>query len=149
LLAAAPTARMIVLTGVQDAELHRRAVYLGAMGLVLKDKAYMVLLKAIERVQAGEVWLERAMVAHVLTRMTRTDARPDSEAAKIATLTERERGVITLIGAGLKNQQIADRLCISRVTVGHHLTSIFGKLGVSDRLALVIYAYRHKLIRLT
>jgi DNA-binding NarL/FixJ family response regulator len=149
ILAAAPTARIIVLTGVQDVELHRRAVYLGAVGLVLKDKAYTVLLKAIERVQAGEVWLERAMVAHVLTRMTRPDAYPDPEAAKIATLTERERGVITLIGAGLKNQQIAERLCISRVTVGHHLTSIFGKLGVSDRLALVIYAYRHKLIRLT
>ena len=149
LLAAAPTARMIVLTGVQDAELHLRAVRLGAVGLVLKDKAYAVLLKAIERVQAGEVWLERPMVANVLMRMTRTNAPSDLEADKIATLTERERGVVTLIGAGLKNQQIAERLCISRVTVGHHLTSIFGKLGVSDRLGLVIYAYRHKLIRFT
>ena len=149
LLATVPTARMIVLTGVQDAELHLRAVRLGAVGLVLKDKAHTVLLKAIERVQAGEVWLERTMVANVLMRMTRTNAPSDFEADKIATLTERERGVVTLIGAGLKNQQIAERLCISRVTVGHHLTSIFGKLGVSDRLGLVIYAYRHKLIRFT
>jgi DNA-binding NarL/FixJ family response regulator len=148
LLAAAQRARVIVLTGVQDAELHRRAVHLGAVGLVLKHKAYAVLLKAIACVQAGEVWLERTMMAHVLMRLTRTDA-PDPEADKIATLTEREREVIMLIGEGIKNQQIAERLCISRVTVGHHLSSIFDKLGVSDRLALVIYAYRHGLIQIS
>ena len=69
----------------------------------------------------------------------------DPEAAKIATLTEREREVITLVGGGHRNKQIADRLFISEGTVRNHLTSIFGKLEVSDRFELLMYAYRHGL----
>jgi two-component system, NarL family, nitrate/nitrite response regulator NarL len=71
----------------------------------------------------------------------------ESEKAKIATLTEREREVIERACEGLKNKQIADRLFISDTTVRHHLTSIFSKLEVSDRLELVIYAYRYGLAR--
>lgn len=147
LRAAASSACILVLTGVPDSELHRQAVGLGAVGVVLKDKAPETLLKAIERVHAGEVWLERAMVASVLDQMRRGPQPPNPEAAKIATLTAREREVITLIGQGLRNRQIAERLFISEVTVRHHLTSIYTKLGVSDRLELVIYAYQHGLSR--
>ncbi|MFN8001181.1 MAG: response regulator transcription factor [Acidobacteriota bacterium] len=64
---------------------------------------------------------------------------------KIALLTEREHEVVKLIGEGLRNQQIADRLCISIITVRHHLSSIFSKLGLSDRFELAIYAYRYGL----
>ncbi len=70
------------------------------------------------------------------------------EAAKIATLTEREREIVVLIGEGLKNKQIADRLFISEVTVRHHLSSIFSKLEVADRFELAIYAFRHRLAKL-
>ena len=144
---AASTARVLVLTGVRDPELHRRAVRLGSMGLVLKEKAADVLLQAIEKVHAGEVWLEPAMIASVLGEMTGTRASQllDPEAAKIASLTEREREVVTLISQGLRNKQIAERLGISETTVRHHLTSIFAKLEVTDRLELVIYTYRHGL----
>lgn len=69
-----------------------------------------------------------------------SDKKPD-----IAALTERERAVITLICEGLKNRQISERLSISETTVRHHLVSIFSKLGVSDRLELVIFAYREGL----
>ena len=149
LLAVADQARVVILTGVYDSELHRRAVHLSAMGLVLKEKAAEVLLKAIEKVHAGEVWLERAMTASVLSEITRRqDQQANPETAKIATLTAREREVIALIGEGLKNQQIAKRLFISETTVRHHLTAIFGKLGVSDRLELVVYAYQHGLAKL-
>ena len=147
LRAAASKACVLILTGVPDPELHRQAVGLGAVGVVLKDKAPEILLKAIERVHAGEVWLERAMVASVLDQMRQGSPPPNPEAAKIATLTAREREVITLIGQGLRNRQIAERLFISEVTVRHHLTSIYTKLGVSDRLELVIYAYQHGLTR--
>ena len=149
LLSAAATARVLTLTGVRDPELHRRAVRLGVMGVVVKEKAAEVLLRAIEKVHAGEVWLERAMITRVLREMTRRDepTQTDPEAAKIATLTAREREVIALIGEGLKNQQIARRLFISETTVRHHLTAIFAKLGVADRLELVIYAYRHGLAK--
>jgi DNA-binding NarL/FixJ family response regulator len=147
LRAAASTARVLVLTGVRDPELHRRAVRLGSMGLVRKEEAAEVLLQAIEKVHAGEVWLEPAMIASVLGEMTGTRASQplDPEAAKIASLTEREREVVTLMSQGLRNKQIAERLGISETTVRHHLTSIFAKLGVNDRLELVIYTYRHGL----
>jgi DNA-binding NarL/FixJ family response regulator len=66
-----------------------------------------------------------------------------------AGLTEREREVIVLIGQGLSNKDIADRLCISVITVRHHLTSIFDKLGVSTRQKLLIRAHQYGLVELT
>jgi DNA-binding NarL/FixJ family response regulator len=69
----------------------------------------------------------------------------ESEKAKIASLTRRQREVIQLICEGMKKKQIAERLFISYTTVRHHLSSIYTKLDVSDRLELVIYAYRYGL----
>lgn len=150
LLTVAPQARVLVLTGLRDPYLHRQAVRLGARGLVLKEKAVGVLLQAIRKVHAGEVWIERTMMAHVLDEMSRARMaqQSDPEAAKIATLTAREREVIALIGEGCKNRQIAERLGLSETTVRHHLTTTFDKLEVTDRLELVVYAYRHSLIAL-
>ena len=150
LLAAAPGAAVLILTGVRDPDLHRQAVRLGARGLVLKEKAPEILLQAIAKVHSGEVWIERTMMAQVLDEMTCAQAapQPTPEVARIITLTARERIIITLIGEGLRNRQIADRLCISETTVRHHLTAIFDKLGVADRLELVVYAYRHNLVEL-
>lgn len=136
-----------MLTGVREAEQHRQAIRHGAMGLVLKEQAPEVLLKAIEKVYAGEVWLDHAMLTSVLNELALGKAAPpaNAEARRIAMLTERERDVIALVGEGLKNKQIGDRLAISSTTVGHHLTSIFNKLGVESRLELVIFAHRHSL----
>jgi two-component system nitrate/nitrite response regulator NarL len=146
LLAAAGQARVLILTGVRDVDEHRQAIRQGAMGLVLKEQAPDVLLKAIEKVHAGEVWLDRTMLAHVLSEMAVGGARPVStNTARIATLTQREREVIALVGEGLKNKQISDRMSISETTVRHHLTSIFAKLGMESRLELVVFAHRHSL----
>ena len=149
LLSAAPEARILVLTGVRDPEAHREAVRCGAMGLVLKEKAAETLLQAITKVRAGEVWLEPGMIARVLGELTRPQTAPPTspEAAKIATLTEREREVITLVGEGLRNKHIAERLYISEATVRHHLTAIFAKLEVADRFELAVYAYQHGLAK--
>lgn len=147
LATAAPGAHVLVLTGVRDPDVHRRAVLGGAMGLVLKDRAAETVIKAIEKVHAGEIWFDRALIADVLRERIRPgEAHEDPEAAKIATLTGREREVIALIGEGLRNREIGDRLAIAEPTVRHHLTSIFGKLGVTDRTELLIYAYKHKLL---
>jgi two-component system nitrate/nitrite response regulator NarL len=148
LLEAVPDTRVIVLTGLRDPEAQRRAVMLGAVGLVLKEKAIETVLKAIEKVQEGEVWLDRTMIASILRAHTVGAQEQNTATARIATLTEREREVIRLVGEGLKNKQIADRLVISEATVRHHLTSIFSKLGVADRFELVIFAYRYGLVRL-
>ena len=150
LLALAREARILVLTGVLDPEAHKRAIHRGAMGVVLKEKAAEVLIKAIEKVHQGEVWLDRAMVANVVgdrSRLREVKKKDDPEAAKIATLTGREREVIALIGEGLRNRQIADRLFISEGTVRNHLTTVFSKLEVSDRFELLIFSYRHAIAK--
>jgi two-component system nitrate/nitrite response regulator NarL len=147
---AAKNARVLVLTSVTDPEAHRRVVQLGAMGVVLKHQTPEVLFKALRKVHAGEVWLERTSMGNVLHEMTRKKVPDphDPEAPKIRSLTDREHQVIALIAEGLKNKQIAERLFISETTVTHHLSSIFSKLDVSDRLELVIYAFGHKIARL-
>jgi two-component system, NarL family, nitrate/nitrite response regulator NarL len=70
---------------------------------------------------------------------------PTTEGANIATLTPRERQVIALVGEGLRNKQIAQRLSLSETTVRRHLAAIFRKLEVAERLDLTLYAYRHGL----
>jgi DNA-binding NarL/FixJ family response regulator len=143
----ATNARVLILTGVKEIETHLRAARLGAVGLVLKEHDGEVLLKAIKKVHQGEVWLDRSMMSSLLNEMTAPD-KVDPDAARIASLTDREQGVIALIAEGLKNKQIAERLFISETTVTHHLSSIFSKLGVSDRLELVIYAFAHVLAKM-
>ena len=141
-----PNARILVLTGLRDTDAHRQAVQLGAMGVVLKEHAPDVLIKAIEKVHAGEIWLDRPTMGRMLREMSaREEKEIDPEVAKIKSLTQREREVVALIAEGLKNKQIAQRLFISETTVTHHLSSVYSKLGVSDRLELVIYAFAHKL----
>ena len=148
LLSVATNTRVILLTGVRDAEEHREAIRRGAMGVVLKEQAAPVLLNAIEKVHAGEVWLERSMVASVLSQLFRRQTAPqDLDAAKIASLTDRECEVISLLCQGLSNKEVARRLSITETTVGHHLRAVFRKLGVTSRLELVIYAYQHGLAK--
>jgi len=142
-------ARVLVLTGVIEEEQHRLCLRLGAMGLVEKKQAPNVLLKAIEKVNQGEIWFDRTLMSDVLSSVLKQkdEKEGDPEAAKITSLTDRELQVIALVREGRKNKQIAERLFISDTTVRHHLTSIFSKLGVSDRLELVIYSYKYGLAK--
>ena len=145
---ASPNSRVLVLTGVQATDSHRMAIRRGAMGIVLKQQAAELLLKAIQKVHAGEVWIDRSMMGSVLTDVRKErHEEPDPEATKITSLTRREREVIALVSEGLKNKLIGERLFISETTVTHHLSSIFSKLEVSDRLELIIYAFRHGLAK--
>ncbi len=142
--------RIILITNQSDSQYHLQAVRKGAVGVVLSQCHPEVLYKAIEKVYAGEVWLDRSLIANFLVQKSE-GGRPatiDVKTARIATLSNREREIIRLVGEGLKNQQIADQLFLSEVTVRHHLTSIYKKLSVSDRLELVIYAYQHNLAQL-
>lgn len=140
--------RIIVLTGDRDANKHTRAVGLGALGVVLKDRAPEVLLLAIERVAAGETWLEPQVMANALTNLwkSRQPAKADPEAEKVASLTDREREVIELVAKGYKNQKIGETLFISEPTVRRHLGLIFSKLDVADRLELLVYAIEHGIV---
>ena len=143
----APNARILVLTGLPAPEAHQQAGRLGAFGVLTKDKAAESVTKAIERVHAGEIWLDRTLTANLLTELANgaRPKRPSPEALKLASLTGRERDVIAALLDGLHNKAIAERLHLSESTVRHHLTSIFEKLHVTDRLSLTIYAFRHGL----
>ena len=145
----AEQARILILTGMDDPIYHQRAVRMGAVGIVEKGQAADILVNAIERVSEGEAWLTPNMIADVLLGLSRSNTvSADPEVEKIALLTERENDVIGLICEGLQNKSIAERLSISETTVRHHLTSIFAKLEVDNRLELVIYAYRHGLTKI-
>jgi len=148
LLAAAPEGRCLILTSATDQETHARAMRQGAMGLVSKDKVAAVLLKAIMKVNEGEVWFDRTTMGTVLTEFSHAGGKKsDPEAEKIESLTVREREVVALLCDGYKNKQIGQELFISETTVRHHLTSIFSKLGVEGRLGLMLYAFRQGLAK--
>jgi len=147
LLDATARSRVIVLTGATDPEALRRAALDGAMGIIIKDMSHALLLKAVEKVHEGEIWIDRALMGRLQEekRRRRPGQLPDPEGAKIAKLTQRQREVIAQIGEGLTNKEIASRLGVSETTVRHHLTAIFTQLELSNRLELIIYAYRHGL----
>ena len=149
LMNVAAQARVMILTASNDLDLQRRAVLLGALGVVQKREAGEVLIKAIENVHAGQVWLDNSIMTGVLAELSRGDGgkKHSAESGRIGLLTKREREVVTLVGEGLRNKQIAEKLFISETTVRHHITSIFNKLGVSNRLNLVMYAYQHGLAK--
>lgn len=140
--------RVIVLTGDRDPRKHARAVRLGALGVVLKDRAPEVLLLAVEKVMGGETWLEPHIMASALNDLwkSRQPESVDPEAEKIASLTDRERQVIVLVAKGFKNQKIGETLFISEPTVRRHLGTIFAKLDVTDRLELLVYAIEHGIV---
>jgi len=142
-------ARLILVTGSSNPQIHQQAVEEGVMGVVYKTQPPEILFKAIEKVHVGEVWLERSMIANVLSRLSRNHQpiRISSETESITQLSEREKQIIRLIGEGFKNKRISTQLCISETTVRHHLTSIYGKLGVSDRLELLVFAHRYGLVK--
>lgn len=145
----AHNARVLVMTALRDAETHQKAARLGAMGVVLKEDAADLLLKAIQKVYQGEAWLDRLTLGNLLWQLSSHDkGELDPQRKRISSLTERERQVIILIAEGLKNKQIAERLFISPTTVTHHLSSIYSKLGVTDRLELVVYAFANKLAKM-
>jgi two-component system nitrate/nitrite response regulator NarL len=140
--------RLILVTEMSDPKTLQKAVEDGVVGVVYKTQSPEVLIKAIEKVYAGEVWLERSLIANVLSRLSRNHpaGKVDSETESITRLSEREKEVVRLIGKGFKNKRISTELCISETTVRHHLTSIYGKLGVSDRLELLVYAHQYGLV---
>jgi DNA-binding NarL/FixJ family response regulator len=148
ILESAGRARVLILTDTRDSEICRRAISLGAMGVVHKTAPVEVLFRAIEKVHAGELWLDRALMAGILREVSAVNEHKgdvDGAAARIAKLTKRERQVVAFLGKGMKTSEIADQVSVSETTVRHHLASIFNKLGVKDRFELVFYAYQQGL----
>ncbi len=144
---ACPRAHLILVTASTDRQIYLQAVQHGVLGVVPKTQSPEVLINAIRKVHHGEVWVEHSLIAKLLSNFVQKHVPPAEDAGEneIDQLSEREREIIQYIGRGLKNKQIASLLCIAETTVRHHLTKIYFKLGVSDRLELLIYAQEHKL----
>jgi two-component system response regulator DevR len=143
-------ASVIILTGTRDIEQRDRAIELGAKGVVLKESGATELLCAIEKVHhTGEYWLEPGATKRLLDRRRAFEhVEPDPELMKIASLTPTERELITHIGEGLDNKQIAGQMHIAESTVRNNLTRIYDKLEIQGgRLGLLVYAYRHGLVK--
>ena len=136
----------LVLTNDPDIALHTHAIELGARGVVMKNQPGAILAKAVLKVCAGEVWLDRARMAGVLNRLTHREQDDDPESMKIDSLTLRERQILVLVTEGLTNRDIAERLFISEATARNHLTSILDKLDLTDRFQLTVYAFRRGLV---
>jgi len=148
LKALSPETKVLILTAVDDSSVHVQAVRSGALGIVHKSHAAEDLVAAIETVARGQSWFDRAFVTTLLAALQSPSHRPGSSSIPgVDTLTPREQEVISLVCEGLRNRAIADRLTISENTVRHHLTSIFNKLKVNDRLELAVFSQKHGLAR--
>lgn len=139
--------RAVILSANRDQVTLAKAVKLGARGVVSKEAPAEDVLAAVRKVHGGEFWLEPALMQALLGQLTAPAPQADPEAQRIASLTAREREVIGMIvqGKGALNKELAERAFISERTLRNHLTAIYGKLGIANRLELYVYATRHGL----
>ena len=141
---AVPSGRLLVLTAARNAGLHHALLRKRTVGLLLKEAPQQVVLKAVRRCRDDGFPIAE-------TDAVRVHGRPacnaDVHERRIARLTEREREIVSLIGEGLRNDQVAVRLGVAEKTVRNQLSSLFDKLGVNDRLGLAVYAFEHGLLR--
>jgi two-component system, NarL family, nitrate/nitrite response regulator NarL len=138
--------RVILLTAAAEKGQIVEALQLGARGVVLKDSATQLLLKAIHTVMAGEYWVGRESVSN-LVQYLRTLMQSSSDEARQRKfgLTPRELEIVSAVVAGYSNKEIAEYFKISEDTVKHHLSNVFDKLGVSTRLELALFAVNQAL----
>jgi two-component system, NarL family, nitrate/nitrite response regulator NarL len=139
--------RTIMLTAAIEREQVVEALELGVRGIVLKHSALQLLLKSIRCVNEGQYWIGQEGVSDLIQALRRMKPSHNvSKAPHNFGLSSREMEVIGLIVAGYTNKDLARELGISENTAKHHLTNIFDKLGVSNRLELVLYAVDHGLV---
>jgi DNA-binding NarL/FixJ family response regulator len=125
-----------------DQEFALYVVRLGARGVVLKTKPPLELRKAIHKVyETDEIWLDRSGLSKLITQLSTPTEIISTGSELLPLLSEREREVVALVTQGLKNKDIGERLFISEITVRHHLTAIFNKLGLSSRFELITYMH--------
>ncbi len=143
--------RVVVLTTYAEDENVFRALHAGASGFLVKDIEPVELLQAVRVVAAGEALLAPAVTRAVIEAFV-TNSAPAATAARAVTtrpaalLTEREREVVRLVGCGLSNDEIAQKLVVSPLTAKTHVSRALTKLGARDRAQLVVFAYEAGLV---
>ena len=134
-----PEIAALILTSYDDDEALFSAIMAGAAGYVLKQIRGNDLVDAVRRVAAGQSLLDPAVTARVLDRLR---AGPEEDKA-LAPLTDQERRILELIGEGLTNRQIAERMFLAEKTVKNYVSSLLGKLGMERRTQAAVFAVKH------
>lgn len=140
-----PRLKVVILTAQISPAESVKAIRDGARGIILKHAASEFLIKGVRKVFAGELWADSSTMTQVvesLSRKFRVDRGPEKGRKE---LSEREIEVVVLVASGHRNKEIAAKLFISEQTVKTHLSNIFQKLEVNDRLELALYAMRNGL----
>lgn len=137
---------VILLTAAIEKRQIIEALQVGAKGVVMKDAATQMLIKAIRTVMAGQYWVGREPVPDLVKYLRAQAAAQPASKAKSFGLTRREIEILGTIVAGLSNKEIAQKFSLSEDTVKHHLTNIFDKVGVSSRLELALFAINNRVL---
>jgi DNA-binding NarL/FixJ family response regulator len=138
---------IVILTTFELDEYVFEALRVGASGFLVKDTEPVELLRAIRAVAAGDALLSPSVTRRLIAAYARNAKEPGPTATTLAALTDREREVVTLVGEGLSNDEIADRLFMSPATAKTHVNRSMTKLGARDRAQLVVAAYESGLVR--
>jgi two-component system, NarL family, nitrate/nitrite response regulator NarL len=140
-----PTARVVMLTAVQDDETVLESIQAGADGYLTKDRAVEEVVAAVRAARAGETLLPRSVIIGIAQRVASAQERPPERPA-IEPLTPRELEVLRALAEGLATPDICDRLFISRNTLRTHVQNIMMKLHVHSKLEAVTVALRYRII---
>lgn len=146
ILAANPSARVIILTTFDVDDYVYRALRVGASGFLLKNAPADDLIHAVRVVAAGEAMLAPAVTKRVIEEFGR-QPEPSPAVTSMANLTDREMEVLRLVAAGLSNAEIGEALFVSETTVKTHVSRMLTKLGLRDRVQAVVAAYDAGLVR--
>jgi DNA-binding NarL/FixJ family response regulator len=141
---AGSTTAILVLTVHDDHQTVLGLLESGATGYVLKDEALETLASAVRAVCRGETWLSPAVAGQVVHRAVGRPAAPPE--CPIPKLTPRETEVLCLLGQGLDNAAIAQRLMVAKRTVQNYVSRIYAKLGVNSRTEAALCAIRHRMV---
>jgi DNA-binding NarL/FixJ family response regulator len=145
LRAAQQQIRTVLLLDSQERELIIECFRAGARGVFCRSKPFEALCKCIQVVSQGQIWADTAELEYVLEGLAETTRMPVVGNAGPVRLSKRETEVIALVADGLTNREIAQQLGLSTHTVRNYLFRIFDKIGVSNRVLLVMY-YNHRLL---
>jgi two-component system, NarL family, nitrate/nitrite response regulator NarL len=137
--------KAVVLTAEIGREQVVRALQLGARGVLLKSSGADLIFKGLRTIMAGQHWVDRQTVTDLVELVRELGGTPRQSSSNKFGLTARQLEIVAAVVAGLANRDIARKLSISEDTVKHHLTQIFSKTGVSNRLELALFAMHHQL----
>lgn len=134
-----PTIKALILTSYDDDDALFSAIMAGAAGYVLKQVRGTDLLETVRRVADGQSMLDPAVTAQVLERLRRGPEKSDA----LSGLTDRERQILELIGEGLTNRQIGERIFLAEKTIKNYVSSLLAKLGLERRTQAAVFATKN------